>query len=420
MTLVDVVNFNADASCLSSAKWLHCLEDQADSLLMRMLSQYVQHGRKVNLGLIASTVLDIEQFNPGAIRFINAHPEVFEIVLRPFTHDSPLLRLPDAFRFNVQEGIRCLRSRFERVNNFYLAPEVMVTGEQVRILEQLGIQGTFIHRGRFRDGIQRVIPDSPFVVRGILQSRMLCLPFASPDLEKARLTVLHGVMRPDAWCEAARRRSGFIHLWHDGESCLLLPMSLEYEGQLFEAEASCGLERLFLSELPAESPGRKAAPRYFPMHSLKPWMDEMKLYWYISRVRDIERLFDSLSEEERLLWLLTINSDILSSVEKDEPHLDVSDEVLAFDRDHFLWDGVVRCDGGGNVILTRSERAGEGEEYLAFLDLVRSGEQSLGALLPSWQESGEPHLLKAHARLQRNLTTPHGGTSAQNRASVAN
>ena len=43
--LVDVVNFNADASCLDSARWLQALTGGAESEFCRWLNLYVRLGK---------------------------------------------------------------------------------------------------------------------------------------------------------------------------------------------------------------------------------------------------------------------------------------------------------------------------------------------------------------------------------------
>lgn len=404
MALIDVVNFNADASCLASAKWLRCLEGGRDSIVMRVLTNYAAHRRKVNLGIVGATARDLAAFNPQAVEFINEHSEVFEIVLRPFAHDNALLRLPAGFRWNAENGIAALRRLFRRVGDFYLAPENMVTGGQIRILRELGVRGIFLHKGRYDVSVNRHVPDVPFELRGVFGTPMLCVPFAAAELEALFLRGLHGMETAEAWGAAARQRSaqGQCVIWRDGESCLLHPLAPRHEEQMFAAEEAAGVERAFLSELrlPRERPAlRDGVLRYFPLHSMRPWMEAMKLYWYIGRVQLLEQQLDRQPEPVKRLWLLTINSDILSAAEKSSPVVDVSDEVLRADAGDPLWNGVLPLPESQQLILTRSERAGEGEDYLSYLDEVASGRTSVEALCAAWRESGEPHLRKAAARV---------------------
>ena len=403
MPLIDVVNFNADASCLPSAKWLKCLEGGENSLFMQMLKNYVRFGRKVNLGLVGATIKDIAFFNPEAIDYINDHQDVFQLLARPFAHDSPLLRLPDGFRYNLEKGLRCIHNYFSNVSNYYLPPEVMLTGEQIRILKEFDIQCIFLHKNRYNESIRKRIPDMPFMLHGVLNTQMWCIPFAVGGLEKKYLSAIHGVTTPDAWCEEIDRRSSSdLFLWRDGESCLLLPLGVDHEAMIFEAELIAGAKRKFLSEISFEgndTTKESAVLRYFPLHSMKPWLNEMKLYWFVSRVRDIEKVISSLPDSHKLFWLLIINSDILSSVEKNPPIIDVGENVFDVDSGNFLWDGVIPIREKRQVILKRSERAGEGEDYLAYIDLLKEKKITPDEICAIWRRSDEPHLRKGYARV---------------------
>ena len=403
MALIDVVNLNADASCLASAKWLRCLEGGRDSIVMCVLRGYAEHRRKVNLGVVGATACDLAAFNPEAIDFINEHDDVFEIVPRPFAHDNALLRLPAGFRWNVERGLAVLRRHFRRVSDFYLAPENMVTGGQIRILRELGLRGIFLHKGRYDVSVNRHVPDVPFELRGVFGTPMLCVPFAAAELEAAYLRGLHGTVAAEGWAAAARERAREqCVIWRDGESCLLHPLAPHNEERMLAAEAAAGVERAFLSEL--EVPRQPPAPRdgvlrYFPLHSMRPWMEAMKLVWFITRVQLVEQQLEQQPEAVKQLWLMTINSDILSAAEKSPPVVDVSDDVLRADAADPLWEGVLPLPESRQLILTRSERAGEGEDYLSYLDEVMSGRTSLDALCAQWRASRESHLRKAAARL---------------------
>jgi hypothetical protein len=401
MALIDVVNFNADASCLSSAKWLRCIEGGRDSLLVRALSAFVRTGRKVNVGFTGATAADIAHFNPEAIALINAHPEVFEIVARPFAHDNALLRLPAGFRYNVESGLATLRHHFVRVGDFYLAPEIMITGEQIHILHELGIRGVFVHKGRYDVSVARHIPDQPFTVHGTFSTPMRCVPFADKTLESSYLRALHGTTSARDWATEARRASErYCAIWRDGESSLLHPLEPQHEAAMLDEERAAGVDRAFLSELgDANATAPDGTLRYFPLHSMKPWLEAMKLFWYVDRVRHIEQSLDRLDERVKRFWLLTINSDILSAAEKSSPVVDVSDEVLRAGRDDFLWEGVIVVPEKKQLILTRSERAGEGEDYLAYLELLVAGRATPEEICARWSSAEEPHLKKALVRV---------------------
>ena len=70
MPLVDVVNFNADASCLSSRKWLLCLEGGENSLVYKWLKGYVDNKRK-DAFLCVDKLLKLNPNNQEAKNILN-------------------------------------------------------------------------------------------------------------------------------------------------------------------------------------------------------------------------------------------------------------------------------------------------------------------------------------------------------------
>ena len=79
--LIDVVNLNADASCLSSEQWLKMLQGGTNSYFYQWVKVYVDAGKKISFGITGSTVSDVASFNPEAIELINAHKNIFEIMI---------------------------------------------------------------------------------------------------------------------------------------------------------------------------------------------------------------------------------------------------------------------------------------------------------------------------------------------------
>lgn len=71
---------------------------------------------------------------------------------------------------------------------------------------------------------------------------------------------------------------------------------------------------------------------------------------------------------------------------------------------HFLWDGVIPLPAAKQAILVRSERAGEGQDYLAYCEKVLEGELTLNQLLAGWEMAPQAHLKKAYARLRDDVS----------------
>jgi hypothetical protein len=386
--LVDVVNFNADGSCLAAERWLGALEGGEGSAMCRWLGRYVAAGKAVTLGFVGGTVADLVRYNPEAIALVNAHPELFEVVLRPFSHDVGLLRTAAGFRLNFERGREIVQREFRAVLPWYLPPEFMLNNEQVTALAEWGVAGTFVNADRFKDEVQRRLPPRPYLVSGVLGGRLPCVPFAG-RLADAYLDSLHR-WSGAPWNEAlGQLETDVVYSWRDGESFLLLPDGEAREACWLEEETP-RVQRTLLSTAVREvrwlDPGELSPPGYrsYPVHSFANWFREFRMLGFLGKVQEVERRVETLTPAEQVLFLQTINSDILSAVEKDSP--------------------VVRLrtrperEGAGeeiDVTLIRSERSWEGEDYLA--------------ILAAWEGSVEvrhrvatsqaPHLCKLSARL---------------------
>jgi hypothetical protein len=387
-TLVDVVNFNADGSCLASERWLEALGGGSGSRMCRWLGGYLVAGKPVTLGLVGGTVADLAHHNPEAIALINRHPEVFEMVLRPFSHDVALLRTAAGFRLNFERGRELIEERFGAVARWFLPPEFMLNNQQVSALAGWGVEGTFVNPDRFKPEVQRRLPTRPYLLSGVLGGRLPCVPFAGA-LADAYLDSLHR-WSGEPWNAALERLGGgTVYGWRDGESFLLLPDGEAREARWLADEAA-GVRRALLSEAVRGArfadPGELSPPGYrsYPVHSFASWFREFRMLGFLDRVQAIEQRVDELSPAEQVLFLQTVNSDILSAVEKDSPVVRLR----------------TRPEGepGGEEIdhtLLRSERSWEGEDFLAILGGWRSSPEVRRYV----EEAPFPHLRKLRARL---------------------
>ena len=386
--LVDVVNFNADGSCLAAERWLAALAGGGDSAICRWLGRYVAAGKPVTLGFVGGTVADMARYNPQAIALVNALPELFEVLLRPFSHDVALLRTAAGFRLNFERGREILGREFRAVAPWFLPPEFMLNNEQVTALAEWGVAGTFVNADRFKSEVQRRLPSRPYLVSGVLDGRLPCIPFAG-RLADAYLDALHRWSAAPWNAALAELEGDVVYSWRDGESFLLLPEGEEREARWLAEETPAVERKLLSAAIRTESfldPEELSPPGYrsYPVHSFANWFREFRMLGFLGRVQEVERRVEELSPGEQILFLQIVNSDILSAVEKDSP--------------------VVRLhtrperEGTGDeveVTLTRSERSWEGEDYLA--------------ILAAWETSAEvrrrvetstaPHLRKLWARL---------------------
>jgi len=387
--LADVVNFNADASCLSAGAWLDALSGGEDSLVSRWLRGYVEHERRVTLGIVGSTVADMALHNPEAIALVNRHPEIFELILRPYSHDIALLRSPEGFALNQDLGREVITSEFDRVTPYLLAPEFMLTSGQVSELSHRGVAGTFINAGRFSTAVASRIPEQPYRLTGLFDATLDCLPVV-PALTDAYLDSLHQ-WECSAWNAGIRRCSAEVLCsWRDGESWLFLPDGLEREHAWLAGE-SAEIERIFVREMAADAKFEDPAaidPRAcisHPVHSFSDWVGEFRMFGFLRRLMDLEQRLHSLSREERLAWLQAANSDVLSAVEKASPRIRIKTRPPGDPAREEI-----------DYEIRRSERGFEGEECLAIAERHSHSD----AVRRYVSESSRPHIVKLRARLE--------------------
>ena len=118
----------------------------------------------------------------------------------------------------------------------------------------------------------------------------------------------------------------------------------------------------------------------YPFHSFAPWLKEMRMIGFTSKVAKIEEILEGLSEDKIFHWLQVINSDILSSVEKDSPKIKLQNSISELDVFDFrIW---------------RTERAFEGEDYLT---LLKQSEKENG--YQNYLNSNKGHLKKFNLRM---------------------
>ena len=401
--LVDVVNFNADASCMSSNKWLKSLENGEKSRFCKLLDNYIKNERKVNLGLTGVTIKDLAAFNTEAIVKINAHPEIFEILYRTYSHDLSPLRNNKGFRLNLDFGLETIRKHFKNTVNVFLQSEIMIRNRQIETLRDNEINAIFINPERYNDDVQRLIPKAPFICHGTGDSEILTIPFAD-NLTLKYLDNLHRNVHHSTWTNLINN-SDLTILWRDGESSLLFPGGIEFEGILFKYEKSQGVKRRFLSEKLSDFKQQANAIRgsqlikHFPQHQLDHWLSDFKMIWLLEHLNQIERIIDKQTPILQKLWLLAIDSDIPASSEKKSIEIKVHPDVFKVPRDDIAWDGVIPCEKDSVLRLLRSERFFEGEEYLRLFDLLINNELSESDFITLTEKSSEPHIRKVFSRV---------------------
>ncbi len=379
--LVDVVNLNADASCLSSKWWLEILRGGKSSYLYQWLSIYINNSKKVSLGITGATTSDIANFNPEAIDLINKNSNIFEIVLRPYSHDIGLLRTKLGFEKNLEFGIRVLKKEFGSFTNYFLPPEFMLTNEQLYVLVRLKVDGIFINPVRFKKEMKLRLSSKPYVIKGVFGAELKCIPFHE-GLTNAYLNSMH-LFDSKKWNAAIEKsRTSDIYSWRDGESSFFVPNGNERENAWLKRETK-KINRLFLRESVPKADFIsndilvEKQYHFYPVHSFTAWVKEFRMMGFINKIMSIENNLAKLSPVEIALWLQVINSDILSAIEKDSPAVSIKMNQKSIRKIKYtIW---------------RSERGVEGEEMLSVLENNR---------FDRWEKSSAPHAMKLTKRLK--------------------
>lgn len=381
--LVDIVNFNADASCLEVGNWLAGLCGGEESRFYRWLQLYVELERPVVLGLTGATVADLMVRNPESIKLINSYPDIFQIIIRPFSHDAALLRTPQGFFVNFLLGRMILERAFGEPAPYYLPPEFMLMPEQVRLLQSEGVDSTFINACHYALNQQERVPNRAYRLSGPLGSSLGCIP-------------VHGMLTK-AYFDSLDRASGvewntcldsvreqIAYCWRDGESCFLFPQGLERERLWLEQEKVRSRSHLSVSSAASMEQSEYEVSPYFrsyPVHSLSAWMKEFRMIGYIQRVLKAESRVEEMGHVAAGLWMQCINSDVLSSVEKDA----VVKKIVNLNDSQIVHD----------IIFHRSERGFEGSECLLLLEAALDG----GDLSYLFQDESA-HISKVRDRVQ--------------------
>lgn len=375
--LVDIVNFNADASCLDSAQWLSILNGGPQSLFCKWLSLYTRYKKPMVLGMTGATVSDLNAHNPEAIKIVKNNPDIFQIILRPYAHDIPLLRTPDGFFLNLSLGKAVIHNAFDRIDEYYLSPEFMLMSNQITALARTGIKATFINSTRYCSDIALRIPNHPYYVRGIQESKLGCIPVHG-ELSQLYLQAIQ-LWDNESWNKIMQNNRNTLFLWRDGESSFLIPDGIEREKFWI---THCHVERCYLGDERYETPSDPHSYHSYPPHSFSAWMKELRMLGYLGRVQEIEKKLKDVPALARYLWLLTINSDILSSVEKNSPHIQLRGPNIEDELQEYK--------------IFRTERGYEGEEYLALLEQYIINEKYPAELY----NPTAPHLIKAKYRIE--------------------
>ena len=371
--LIDVVNFNADASCLSSKNWIKIISGGKKSDFYKWLELYVTYNRRVNLGIIGASICDIAYYCPEAIELIESNTSTFNVLTRPFSQDNSLLRHRESFTKNLHFGVNITNLFFSNISTAFLPPEFMLLSEQISILKDSGFKSLFVNSYRLPNNMASKIPNVPFFIKGLKSSNIVCFP-VDGSLTAHYLNSIHNY-EFSIFNNLINENDQSI-LWRDGESIFLVPDGIDREEQWLKSEK---YKRIWIDNYYYEDIKNDDLYTY-PAHSFLAWMEEFKMFGYLRRVDSIEKKITDLNVEQITLWLQIINSDILSSVEKKDVVIEIVDKLSKKRL---------------NYTIERKNRGYEGEEFLCVLEDLLIGDRKY---MDEFLATSLPHSLKYIAR----------------------
>jgi len=256
----------------------------------------------------------------------------------------------------------------------------MVTTLQVNLLVKHMIEGIFINPGRYDEQTQSRIPKCPYYIYGALGTDIKCIPIRS-ELTQAFLNSIHMYGCND-WNKTVESLDDEIILsWRDGESAFLLSDPVLRE-EMWLSRESKAIRREFLQDLNLKYSENNYENMYraYPIHQFSDWTKSMKMFWYIAEVGTIEDNIKTMSLEQISIWLQLIGSDVLSSVEKLSPAIEV--KRSPFDKKVHTY------------TIYRSERILEVADYTNLF--YNSGKEECTSFIES---SDLPHIKKLRGRM---------------------
>lgn len=369
--IVDVVNFNCDASCLEASDWMSAIQGGKSSKIYQWLNLYVEFNKKISLGFTGASLAEIAESSPEVFDLINANQNVFEIIPRPFSHDISFLRNDNWFIINNLLGTYIAQEKFKNVAKAMLPPEFIITNGQLALLKEFtDFDVTFSNSKRLCGTFKNRYPDSIFRFKLHSQKHITGIPFDG-SLTSAYLKTVQE-LNASLWNDSIKEGHNF--LWRDGESFLLVPNGLEREKFWLSQEKN--VERIHLKALLQETLPADTVDHPYPPHTFTPWMKELKYLGHIIEMREMEKDLPVDDLFISSLWLTVINSDILSSVEKESPRVSIKDFISGEPK---LWK------------INRSDRWLEGDDFLFYLKKCIGGKSSADRESFLTEKKNDPH-----------------------------
>ena len=339
MLICDVVNFNADASCLEYNEWLKIIRGGKKSIFCKWLQLYVKNKRKVNLGLTGFTILDLLRYNPESINYINDNNDVFQIIIRTLSHDCSSLRISKIFELNLILGKNLILKTFKNVCLDYLPSEFMFNNSFAESLVKEEINSIWILPSRFDKKFK--FNNRVYKLDSFIESNIVCNIFDS-ELTDFYLKLIQ------------KNENHYINIkreislqWRDGESIFFLPDSLERETDYLVGTGF--MNSFFVSEYKQSQNKLILDKIFYPPHPLNSWIGNFESLELINRTIFFENKLNLESKESIFSFLCLINSDINSSIAKPNPTFNLKD----------LKNGQIV-----NFTLNRTDRWIEGEFFL--------------------------------------------------------
>ena len=309
--MLDLINFNGDASCLPHSVFLKYIEDGSFYSWLQLFDKYSHHAA---FGMTGMSLLDVISSSDNlSISSINSSPYL-HCINRPYSH-SLSIRMPSALSdLNILLGIFIYQKSFSSNSSCYLPPEFSLRSSSLQLLYKLHIDKVFHASPSYfsrdqsnpsNDFLRIDLPDGSSVfsfcihhsaTHSYLRTIQLLVPYSPSKL-----------------------------LWRDGESSLLIP-----DGNRREDYFLSSLDQPFLSpsDFLSSLSHDPFVVEHYPLRSYQPWIGDYSNEWFFEISTNLFQrslTHTRLDLKFVLLLLMSHSSDLLASVSKEHVSIQLKD-----------------------------------------------------------------------------------------------
>jgi len=309
--MIDIVNFNGDASCLKRARYLHAIREGE---IAQWLGYYEASSRHVSVGMCGVSLIDLFIHKDSASLDLLRSSSYIHTIYRPFVHALSTVMDPSLSCINILLGILVTRTILARTSNYFLPPEFLFRMSDVLTLRKCGVEYTFDISPDTLNHANELLPYS--IIRCLVHPSGASIKSINMH-QCSTKAYLRCIQIMSEYC-------GTDNLWRDGESFLFLPDGLKREEMFINQTRHVKSIVSYVQEM--SSAELQLELDYYPLRPLSPWIGDHANHWY----RQIgNRLLEWIYDDKPItlfmlvLLLMMYSSDLRASASKDDVSFDI-------------------------------------------------------------------------------------------------